>query len=63
MGGVIGPIVTGAIVGATGAFFYALLFSAALIVIAILNYLFLLGKVERIQPAEAEPLAAMAAVK
>ncbi|MEX3689628.1 MFS transporter [Paraburkholderia sp. BR14263] len=49
LGGVVGPIVTGAIVGATGSFVAALLFSAALIGIAILNYLFLLGKVEPIQ--------------
>jgi Sugar phosphate permease len=49
MGGVVGPIVTGAIVGATGSFVPALLFSSGLIVIAILNYLFLLGKVEPIQ--------------
>lgn len=49
MGGVVGPIVTGAIVGATGSFVYALLFSAALIVLAIINYLFLLGKVEPIR--------------
>ncbi|MGF6962435.1 MFS transporter [Paraburkholderia youngii] len=49
LGGVVGPIVTGAIVGATGSFVPALLFSSALIGIAILNYLFLLGKVEPIQ--------------
>ncbi|MGH8783280.1 MFS transporter [Paraburkholderia sp.] len=49
MGGVVGPIVTGAIVGATGSFVPALLFSSALIVIAIVNYLFLLGRVEPIQ--------------
>jgi MFS transporter, ACS family, D-galactonate transporter len=49
MGGVVGPIVTGAIVGATGSFVPALLFSSALIVIAMLNYLFLLGRVEPIQ--------------
>ncbi|WP_321946337.1 MFS transporter [Paraburkholderia sp. J10-1] len=49
LGGVVGPIVTGAIVGATGSFVAALLFSAALIGIAIINYLFLLGKVEPIQ--------------
>ncbi|WP_322069187.1 MFS transporter [Paraburkholderia bannensis] len=49
LGGVVGPIVTGAIVGATGKFVPALLFSSALIVIAIVNYLFLLGKVEPIQ--------------
>jgi D-galactonate transporter len=55
MGGVVGPIVTGAIVGATGSFVYALLFSAALICIAIVNYLFLLGKVERIE-VTADPI-------
>ncbi|MEM5316428.1 MFS transporter [Paraburkholderia sp. JHI869] len=49
LGGVVGPIVTGAIVGATGSFVPALLFSSALIGVAIVNYLFLLGKVEPIQ--------------
>lgn len=49
MGGVVGPVVTGAIVASTGSFVAALLFSSALIVIAMLNYLFLLGKVEPIQ--------------
>lgn len=49
MGGVVGPIITGFIVGATGSFVPALLFSAALIIVAILNYLFLLGKVKQIQ--------------
>jgi sugar phosphate permease len=49
MGGVVGPVVTGAIVGSTGSFVAALLFSSALIVIAMLNYLFLIGKVEPIQ--------------
>ncbi|MFJ1211859.1 MFS transporter [Burkholderia pyrrocinia] len=48
MGGVVGPIVTGAIVSATGSFVPALVFSAVLIGIAIVNYLFLLGKVEPI---------------
>ena len=48
MGGVVGPIVTGYIVGTYGSFNMALLFSAGLIVVAILNYAFLLGKVERI---------------
>ncbi len=48
MGGVIGPIVTGFIVGATGSFVPALLFSAGLIVLGIFNYLFLLGKVKPI---------------
>lgn len=63
LGGVIGPIVTGAIVGATGSFEYALLFSAGLIVIAILNYLFLLGKVERIEPTGTKEAGALAMAK
>ncbi|WP_321786563.1 MFS transporter [Paraburkholderia sp. J94] len=49
LGGVVGPVITGAIVSATGSFVPALLFSSALIAIAIVNYLFLLGKVEPIQ--------------
>ncbi|MCS7463675.1 MFS transporter [Paenibacillus doosanensis] len=49
MGGVVGPIITGFFVAAYGSFVPALLFSAALIVIGILNYLFLLGKVKPIQ--------------
>lgn len=63
MGGVVGPIITGAIVGATGSFVYALLFSAGLIVIAIVNYLFLLGKVERIEAEEPQAAGAMALAK
>ncbi|MFS0562723.1 MFS transporter [Terribacillus sp. 179-K 1B1 HS] len=51
MGGVVGPIITGFIVAATGSFVPALLFSAALIIIGILNYLFLLGDVKRIEAA------------
>ncbi|WP_028218872.1 MFS transporter [Paraburkholderia oxyphila] len=49
IGGVVGPVVTGAIVGATGSFVPALVVSSALIGVAILNYLFLLGKVEPIR--------------
>ncbi|HKT93130.1 MAG TPA: MFS transporter [Paraburkholderia sp.] len=49
IGGVVGPIVTGAIVGATGSFVPALVVSSALIGVAIVNYLFLLGKVEPIR--------------
>jgi len=49
MGGVVGPIITGFFVATYGSFVPALLFSAALIVIGILNYLFLLGKVKPIQ--------------
>lgn len=55
MGGAVGPIITGAIVGATGHFTWALVFSAVLVVIGILNYLFLLGKVEPI--VDEEPLS------
>ncbi|WP_028551515.1 MFS transporter [Paenibacillus sp. UNC451MF] len=49
MGGVVGPIITGFFVATYGSFVPALLFSAALIVIGILNYLFLLGKVKPIK--------------
>jgi ACS family glucarate transporter-like MFS transporter len=63
MGGVVGPIITGAIVGATGSFVYALLFSAILIGIAIVNYLFLLGKVERIRASEEPALGPYAIAK
>jgi ACS family glucarate transporter-like MFS transporter len=52
MGGAIGPIVTGAIVAATGSFTWALVFSAALVVIGIINYLFLMGNVEPIEDNE-----------
>lgn len=52
MGGAVGPIITGAIVGATGNFTWALVFSAVLVVIGIINYLFLMGKVEPIVDEE-----------
>ncbi|MEX3949723.1 MFS transporter [Paraburkholderia sp. EG287B] len=55
IGGVVGPIVTGAIVGATGSFVPALVVSSALIGVAIVNYLFLLGKVEPIRLDGASP--------
>lgn len=59
MGGVVGPIITGFIVTATGSFVPALLFSAGLIVLGIFNYLFLLGKVERIEvPGKAKGIGA-----
>jgi len=47
-GGVVGPIITGFIVAATGSFAAALMFSAALGVMGILNYAFLMGKIEPI---------------
>ena len=56
MGGAVGPIITGAIVAATGSFTWALVFSAALVVLGILNYLFLMGKVEPIIDSEHEAL-------
>jgi len=52
MGGAVGPIITGAIVGATGHFTWALVFSAALVMVGIINYLFLMGKVEPIVDEE-----------
>ncbi|MCP3727699.1 MFS transporter [Paraburkholderia sp. CNPSo 3272] len=59
IGGVVGPVVTGAIVGATGSFVPALVVSSALIGVAIVNYLFLLGKVEpiRLDGASTQPQA------
>ncbi|MDF3811144.1 MFS transporter [Rhodopseudomonas sp. BAL398] len=47
-GGVVGPIVTGFIVVKTGSFNAALLFSAGVGLLGILNYAFLLGKVKPI---------------
>jgi ACS family glucarate transporter-like MFS transporter len=48
-GGVIGPIVTGFIVAKTGSFTAALLFSAFIGFLGILNYAFLLGRIEPIR--------------
>lgn len=48
IGGVVGPIVTDAIVGAAGSLTPALISSVALIDLAVLNYLSLLDKVELI---------------
>ncbi|PKU24879.1 MFS transporter [Telmatospirillum siberiense] len=48
-GGVVGPIVTGFIVAKTGSFTAALMFSAGLGVLGIVNYAFLLTKVEPIE--------------
>ncbi|HXP95569.1 MAG TPA: MFS transporter, partial [Telmatospirillum sp.] len=50
-GGVVGPIVTGVIVATTGSFNAALMFSAALGLVGIVNYAFLLTKVEPIKTA------------
>jgi MFS transporter, ACS family, D-galactonate transporter len=47
-GGVLGPIITGFIVAQTGSFNAALLFSAAIGMLGILNYALLLGKVQPI---------------
>lgn len=48
-GGVVGPVVTGFIVGYTGHFEFALLFTAFLLFLGLLNYIFYLGKIEPIQ--------------
>lgn len=47
-GGAFGPIITGIIVTATGNFAWALIFSAVLLGLGMLNYVFLLGKVKQI---------------
>jgi ACS family D-galactonate transporter-like MFS transporter len=48
LGGVITPIVIGAIIAATGSFYYALSFIAALALLGAFSYIFFLGNVERI---------------
>ncbi|MCS3430623.1 MFS transporter [Klebsiella sp. BIGb0407] len=47
-GGAFGPIITGIIVTTTGNFTWALIFSAILLGLGMLNYIFLLGKVKQI---------------
>ena len=49
---VVGPIVTGFIVGATGHFEFAMLFTALLLLGAVLNYIFYLGKIEPMKVEE-----------
>ncbi|WP_035452663.1 MFS transporter [Alicyclobacillus herbarius] len=53
--GILGPIVTGAIVAAAHSFVPALLVSGAMTLIGALTYLFGLGKVEPIQPVISNP--------
>jgi ACS family D-galactonate transporter-like MFS transporter len=48
LAGVATPIVVGAIIGATGSFFYALAYVGAAALIGAFSYVFLLGDVERI---------------
>jgi MFS transporter, ACS family, D-galactonate transporter len=48
LGGIITPIVIGAIITATGSFYYALSFIGALALLGAFSYIFLLGNVERI---------------
>jgi ACS family D-galactonate transporter-like MFS transporter len=48
LAGVITPIVVGAIIGATGSFFYALAYVGTAALLGALSYVFLLGDVERI---------------
>lgn len=49
LAGVITPIVVGAIIGATGSFFYALAYVGASALLGALSYVFLLGDVKRIE--------------
>jgi ACS family D-galactonate transporter-like MFS transporter len=49
LAGVITPIVVGAIIGATGSFFYALAYVGAAALLGALSYVFLLGDVKRIE--------------
>lgn len=49
MAGIITPLVIGVIVAATGSFFYALAYVAALALLGALAYIFVLGDVKRIQ--------------
>ncbi len=48
---IVAPIVTGYIVQATGSFMYAFLVAAALLVVGILSYVFLLPDLEPIETA------------
>lgn len=48
LGGVLTPIVVGAIIGATGSFYYALAYVGAVAMLGALSYLFVLGDVTRI---------------
>ncbi len=48
LAGIVTPIVVGAIIGATGSFFYALAYVCAAALLGALSYVFLLGDVERI---------------
>lgn len=48
LAGVMTPIVVGAIIGATGSFFYALAYVGAAALLGALSYVFLLGNIERI---------------
>ncbi|WP_027414676.1 MFS transporter [Aneurinibacillus terranovensis] len=48
---IVAPIVTGYIVQATGSFMYAFLVAAALLVLGIISYTFLLTDLEQIEPA------------
>ena len=49
LAGVITPIVVGAIIGATGSFFYALAYVGAAALVGALSYVFVLGDVKRIE--------------
>jgi ACS family D-galactonate transporter-like MFS transporter len=48
LAGILTPLVIGFILGATGSFYWALAYIGAMALIGALSYIFLLGKVERI---------------
>jgi len=48
LAGILTPLVIGFILGATGSFYWALAYVAAMAMIGALSYIFVLGKVERI---------------
>ena len=49
LAGVITPIVVGAIIGATGSFFYALAYVGVVALLGAFSYIFILGDVKRIE--------------
>lgn len=49
LAGIVTPLVIGAIIGATGSFFYALAYVGAVALLGALSYIFILGDVKRIE--------------
>jgi ACS family D-galactonate transporter-like MFS transporter len=49
LAGIITPLVIGLIVGATGSFYFALAYIAAIAVLGALSYIFIVGEVRRVE--------------